>query len=163
MNIDGLGDALIDQLVDQGLVKGVADLYDLTMEQVAVLDRMGEKSAANVIRNIDHSRFLPMPRVISALGIRFVGERTAEMLAEHFGSMDKIEAATIAELQQAPEVGPKVAESISTFFREPQNRLLVERLKKANLSFEYTVRRKKEGPLNGMTFVLTGSLPGMSH
>jgi len=163
MNIDGLGDALIDQLVDQGLVKGVADLYDLTMEQVAVLDRMGEKSAANVIRNIDHSRFLPMPRVISALGIRFVGERTAEMLAEHFGSMDKIEAATIAELQQAPEVGPKVAESISTFFREPQNRLLVERLKKANLSFEYTVRRKKEGPLNGMTFVLTGSLPGMSR
>ena len=92
MNIDGLGDALIDQLVDGGLVKSVADLYDLTAEQLANLDRMGAKSAANVIRNIDRSRFLPMPRVITALGIRFVGERTAELLAEHFGSMEKIAA-----------------------------------------------------------------------
>ncbi len=163
MNIDGLGDALIDQLVDQGMVKGVADLYDLTMEQLADLDRMGEKSAGNVIRNIDHSRFLPMPRVISALGIRFVGERTAELLAEHFGSMEKIETASIDELQQAAEVGPKVAESIYTFFREPQNQQLMERLKKGNLSFEYTVRRKKDGPLSGITFVLTGTLPGMSR
>jgi DNA ligase (NAD+) len=163
MNIDGLGDALIDQLVDSGLIKGVADLYDLTAEQLADLDRMGDKSAANVIRNIDHSRFLPMPRVLTALGIRFVGERTAEFLAEHFGSMEKIEAAAMDELQQATEVGPKVAESIYLFFREPQNQLLVERLKKANLSFEYTVRQKKEGPLTGMTFVLTGTLAGMSR
>ncbi len=163
MNIDGLGDALIDQLVDGGLVTGVADLYDLSVEQLANLDRMGVKSAANVIRNIDRSRFLPMPRVITALGIRFVGERTAELLAEHFGAMEKIEAATIEELQQAEEVGPKVAESIYLFFREPQNRSLVERLKKANLSFEYTVRQSKDGPLNGMIFVLTGALPGMSR
>ena len=85
MNIDGLGDALIDQLVDRGLVKSVADLYDLTVDQLANLERMGPKSAANVIRNIDRSRYLPMPRVITALGIRFVGERTAEFLAEHFG------------------------------------------------------------------------------
>jgi len=163
MNIDGLGDALIDQLVDGGLVKGVADLYDLTAQQIAGLERMGTKSASNVIKNIDHSRYLPMPRVITALGIRFVGERTAELLAEYFGTMEKISTASIEELQQAPEVGPKVAESINLFFREPQNQYLLERLKKAELSFEYTVKQKKDGPLSGMTFVITGILPSMSR
>src|SRR5207248_444068 len=117
MNIDGLGDALIDQLVDMGLISSVADLYDLKADQLAKLDRMGPKSAANIVRNIDRSRFLPMPRVITALGIRFVGERTAELLAEYFGAMEKIATASIEELQQAPEVGPKVAESVYVFFR----------------------------------------------
>jgi DNA ligase (NAD+) len=163
MNIDGLGDALIDQLVDGGLVHGVADLYDLTVEQLTDLDRMGTKSAANIIRNIDRSRFLPMPRVITALGIRFVGERTAELLASYFGSMEKISTATVEELQEAEEVGPKVAESIAAFFREPNNQQLLERLKVANLSFEYTVRQKKEGPLTGLTFVITGTLPRLTR
>jgi DNA ligase (NAD+) len=163
MNIDGLGDALIDQLVDAGLVRGVADLYDLTAERLADLERMGAKSAANVIKNIDRSRYLPMPRVITALGIRFVGERTAELLAEHFGTMEKIGTASIEELQEAAEVGPKVAESIYVFFRETQNQLLVERLKNAHLSFDYTVRQRKDGPLAGMTFVLTGTLPRMTR
>jgi DNA ligase (NAD+) len=163
MNIDGLGDALIDQLVDGELVKGVADIYDLTAQQLAGLERMGAKSASNVIKNIDHSRYLPMPRVITALGIRFVGERTAELLAEHFGTLEKISTASVDELQHAPEVGPKVAESINMFFREPQNQHLLERLKKAELSFEYTVKQKKDGPLSGMTFVITGSLPVMSR
>jgi DNA ligase (NAD+) len=163
MNIDGLGDVLIDQLVDTGLVGGVADLYDLNAEQLADLDRMGAKSASNVIKNIDRSRYLPMPRVITALGIRFVGERTAELLAEHFGTMEKIGTASIEELQEAAEVGPKVAESIYMFFREPQNQLLVERLKNAHLSFDYTVRQRKDGPLTGLTFVLTGTLPRMTR
>lgn len=163
MNIDGLGDALIDQLVDGGLVRSVADIYDLKMEDLQNLERMGPKSAANIIKNIRHSRFLPMPRVISALGIRFVGHRTAELLAEFFGTMEKLEAASLEELQEAPEVGPRVAESIYNFFREQQNRELLERLKKAELSFEYTVRQSKEGPLSGKTFVLTGSLPTMSR
>jgi DNA ligase (NAD+) len=163
MNIDGLGDALIDQLVENGMIQGVADLYDLKLEQLAALDRMGPKSAANVLRNIDRSRFLPMPRVITALGIRFVGERTAELLAEHFGSIDKIAAASVEELQEAREIGPKVAESIFVFFREEHNKHLVERLKTANLSFEHTVKQRKDGPLAGMTFVLTGSLPGMTR
>ncbi len=163
MNIDGLGDALIDQLVDAGLIRGVADLYDLTVEQLADLDRMGAKSASNVFKNIDRSRYLPMPRVITALGIRFVGERTAELLAEHFGTMKKIGTASIEELQEAQEVGPKVAESIYMFFREPQNQMLVERLKKAHLSFDYTVRQSKDGPLTGLTFVLTGTLPRMTR
>jgi DNA ligase (NAD+) len=104
-----------------------------------------------------------MPRVISALGIRFVGERTAELLAEHFGSMEKIATASIEELQQAPEVGPKVAESIFQFFHEPHNQQLLEKLKTANLSFEHTIRRRKGGPLAGMTFVLTGTLPRLSR
>lgn len=163
MNIDGLGDALIDQLVDGGMVKSVADLYDLTARELADLERMGPKSAANVIRNIDRSRYLPMPRVISALGVRFVGERTAQTLAENFGSLDKIAAAGLDELQQAPEVGPKVAESIFAFFREPHNRHLLERLKSARLSFEHTVRKKKSRTLHGLTFVLTGSLPTLTR
>jgi DNA ligase (NAD+) len=101
--------------------------------------------------------------VITALGIRFVGERTAELLAEHFGSMDKIAAASVEELQEAQEVGPKVAESIFAFFREPHNQDLVQRLKAASLVFEHTVRMRREGPLTGMTFVLTGSLPELSR
>jgi DNA ligase (NAD+) len=105
-----------------------------------------------------------MPRVISALGIRFVGERTAELLAEHFGSLDKIAAASVEQLQEAPEVGPKVAASIVAFFREPRNQELLERLKAANLSFEHTVKsKKKEGPLKGLIFVLTGTFPVMSR
>ncbi len=163
MNIDGLGDALIDQLVDSGLVKGVADLYDLTVEQIAGLERMGSKSAANVIRNIDRSRYLPLPRVITALGIRFVGERTAELLAEHYGSMEKIASATVDELQQVTEVGPRVAESIVAFFRDQHNRELLERLKAANVSFEYTVKDRGEGSLSGMIFVLTGTLPTLTR
>ena len=163
MNIDGLGDALIDQMVDSGLVKSVADLYDLTVEQVGNLERMGPKSAANIVRNIDRSRYLPLPRVIGALGIRFVGERTAELLAEQFGSMEKIAQASLDELQQAQEVGPKVAESIFVFFREPHNLELIEKLKAANLSFEYAVRRPQGGPLTGLTFVLTGTLPHLSR
>jgi DNA ligase (NAD+) len=163
MNIDGLGDALIDQLVGAGMVKGIADLYDLTVDHLTNLDRMGPKSAANVIRNIDRSRYLPLPRVISALGIRFVGERTGQFLAEHFGSMEKIATASRDELQAATEVGPKVAESIFVFFREPQNQALVARLKAANLSFEYTVRKRTGGPLAGLTFVITGTLPNLSR
>jgi DNA ligase (NAD+) len=163
MNIDGLGDALIDQLVDNGVVQSVADLYELSLHTVAGLDRMGPKSAANLLKNIDRSRFLPMPRVISALGIRFVGERTAELLAEHFGSMEKISNASIRELQEASEVGPKVAESIFQFFHEHHNQQLLEKLKAANLSFEHSVRRRKGGPLAGMIFVLTGTLSRLSR
>jgi DNA ligase (NAD+) len=163
MNIDGLGDALIDQLVDRGLVTSVADLYDLKAEQIADLERMGPKSATNVIKNIDRSRYLAMPRVIAALGIRFVGERTAEFLAQHFGSLDKIAEASRDELMAAEEVGPKVAESIYTFFHEPRNQELLQRLKAANLSFEYTARKKKDGALGGLTIVLTGTLPTLSR
>jgi DNA ligase (NAD+) len=163
MNIDGMGEALVDQLVDRGIVSGVADLYKLTAEQLIELDRMGPKSAANVIRNIEKSKENPLPRVLTALGIRFVGERTAAFLADHFGSMDAIATADVDQLQQAEEVGPKVAESIYQFFREPRNRDLIERLRSAGLQFTYESKRPKGGPLEGMTFVLTGTLPTLSR
>ena len=163
MNIDGMGEALVDQLVDKGLVKNVADIYSLTTEQLAGLDRMGAKSAGNVIRNIENSKKNPLPRVITALGIRFVGERTAVFLSEAFGSLDAIAAAAIHELQFAEEVGPRVAESIYHFFREPRNQELVDRLRAAGLQFTYVSTRTKTGPLAGLTFVLTGTLPTLSR
>lgn len=164
MNIDGLGDALIDQLVAAGLVKGIADIYDLTQQQLESLERMGAKSAANIIRNIDRSRKLPLPKVIASLGIRFVGERTAQFLAEHFGSLDRIAESSREDLQGANEVGPKVAESIFAFFREPQNQALVARLKAAGLTFDHVVLpRVGAGLLEGFTFVLTGTLPTLSR
>ncbi len=163
MNIDGMGDVLVDQLVDRGIVQSVADIYDLTLAQLVSLERMGAKSAGNVIRNIEKSKQNPLPRVLTALGIRFVGERTAVFLAEAFGSLDKIAAASVEELQRADEVGPKVAESICQFFREPHNQELIDRLRAAGLQFEYAVKRKKGGPLAGLTFVLTGTLPNLSR
>ena len=163
MNIDGLGDALVDQLVDRKIVKSVADLYDLTAETLVDLERMGKKSAANVIRNIENSKKAPLPRVLTALGIRFVGERTAVFLAETFGSMDRLMEAGKEELQEAEEVGPKVAEAVADFFHEPHNRELVERLRAAGLQFAYHTKRAKAGPLQGLTFVLTGTLPNLSR
>jgi DNA ligase (NAD+) len=163
MNIDGVGDALVDQLVDRGMVTSVADLYDLTVEKLLNLERMGEKSAGNIIRNIENSKKNSLPRALNALGIRFVGERTAVFLAEAFGSMDRIAAAELEELQEAEEVGPKVAESIFQFFREPRNQELVDRLRAAGLRFEYQSTRPKAGPLKGLTFVLTGTLPNLSR
>jgi DNA ligase (NAD+) len=163
MNIDGMGDSLVDQLVDKGLLKSVADIYDLTAEKLASLERMGKKSAANVIRNIENSKTNPMPRVINALGIPFVGERTAVLLAEAFGSLDAIAQANADMLQRAEEVGPKVAGSIVSFFGEPRNRELLERLRAAGLQFTYESTRPTGGPLEGRTFVLTGTLPRLSR
>src|ERR1022692_468811 len=116
MNIDGVGEALVDQLVDRGMVESVADLYSLTLEKLMTLERMGTKSAGNILRNIENSKKNPHPRVLTALGIRFVGERTAVFLAEAFGSMDVIAGAGLEDLQRAEEVGPKVAESIFSSF-----------------------------------------------
>jgi DNA ligase (NAD+) len=144
-------------------VKSVADLYSVTEEQLLSLERMGKKSAANVLRNIENSKRNPMPRVISALGMRFVGERTAVFLSEAFGSIDAIAGATADELERAEEVGPKVAESVYRFFREPHNRELVDRLRAARLQFTYQSTRPRGGPLDGMTFVLTGTLPTLSR
>jgi DNA ligase (NAD+) len=163
MNIDGMGDALIDQLVDRGLVKSVSDIYNLTLEQLVDLERMGKKSAENVLRNIEKSRRNPLSRLLVGLGIRFVGVRTAVLLAEAFGSLDAIAEADVETLQQAEEVGPKVAESIHEFFREPRNRELVERLRAAGLKFDHPKKIKKAGPFHGMTFVLTGTLASMTR
>lgn len=163
MDIDGLGDVLVDQLVDRGLVRNVADIYRLTPDQLAGLERMGKKSAEKLLRNIEESRQKPLARILNGLSIPFVGERTAQILAETFGSLDAIAGADMDLLQQAEEVGPKVAHSIHQFFAEKRNRELVERLRQEGLLFHCEVRKKETGPLEGKTFVLTGALPGMSR
>lgn len=163
MNIDGLGEALVDQLVERKMVKNIADLYDLTEDQLMELERMGRKSAANIITNINRSRRNPLTRVISAMGIRFVGERTSQILAETFGSLDKLSMATREQLQAAQEVGPRVAEAIYQFFREPHNQELLDRLRAAGLQFECSTKEKGSGPLKGLSFVLTGSLVGLTR
>jgi DNA ligase (NAD+) len=157
MNIDGMGDALVNQLTDRGLVKNVADIYKLTKADLLSLERMGDKSAQNILGEIDNSKTLPLERVIYGLGIRMVGERTAQFLAEHFGSMEALETATVEELQNVNEVGPRIAESIVEFFSIAANRKLVGRLREAGLTL--TGKRKERGTkLAGKTFVLTGTL-----
>jgi DNA ligase (NAD+) len=157
MNIDGLGDALVNQLTERGLVKNVADLYKLTKDDLLKLERMGEKSADNVLIEIAASKKLPLERVIYGLGMRFVGERTAQFLAEHFGSLDAIMNASAEELEEVNEVGPRIAESIVEFFADEHNRKLVSDLRKAGLTF--TGQKKEKGTkLAGKTFVLTGTL-----
>ncbi len=157
MNIDGMGDALVNQLTDRELVKNVADIYKLRKEDLLSLERMGDKSADNVLREIAASKKLPLERVIYGLGIRFVGERTAQFLAEDFGSMDALMKASEAELQDVNEVGPRIAKSIAEFFQEPKNRELVKRLGEAGLTF--SGKKKERGTkLAGKTFVLTGTL-----
>jgi DNA ligase (NAD+) len=157
MNIDGMGEALVNQLSDRGLVKDVADIYKLTKADLLSLERMGDKSAQNVLDEIEASKKLPLERVIYGLGMRFVGERTAQFLAEHFGSMDALMNASEEELQQVNEVGPRIAQSIAEFFQEKKNRELVEELRKAGLTFTGT-RKERGTKLAGKTFVLTGTL-----
>ena len=157
MDIDGLGEALVNQLTTSGLVKNVADLYRLTKDELLKLERMGEKSAENVLKEIADSKTLPLERVIYGLGIRFVGERTAQFLAEHFGSLDAIMNASAEELEEVNEVGPRIAESIVEFFADEHNRKLVEDLRDAKLTFSGQ-KKEKGTKLAGKTFVLTGTL-----
>ncbi|MDQ6760923.1 MAG: NAD-dependent DNA ligase LigA, partial [Acidobacteriota bacterium] len=163
MDIDGVGSALVDQLVDRALVRSVGHLYSLTLDQLLSLERMGQKSAQKILANIEASRARPLPRVLNGLGIPFVGERTGQILAETFGSLDTISAAGMDELQTAEEVGPKVAHSITQFFAEPRNRELVDRLRAAGLQFTHQRVHRKGGLLDGLTFVLTGTLQDLTR
>lgn len=164
MGIDGLGEALVDQLVDRGLVKDAADLYALTQDQLAALERMGKKSAANLISEIEGSKKVDLARVIFAVGIPFVGERTAQLLAEHFGSFERLAKASEVELEQVHEIGPKTAQGIVEFFAEERNRKLIEKLRAAGVRMEQEKAVKKgPQPLAGKQFVLTGTLPHYSR
>ena len=157
MNIDGMGESLVTQLIERGLVKNVADIYDLTKKDLLSLERFADKSAQNILDEIEKSKSLPLERVIYGLGIRMVGERTAQFLAEHFGSMDALMNASQEELESVNEVGPRIAESIREFFDEPRNRDLVNRLRDSGLTF--TGKKRERGTrLAGKTFVLTGTL-----
>jgi DNA ligase (NAD+) len=163
MNIDGLGDKIVDQLVDKGLAKDVADLYALKEDEVAGLERMAEKSAQNLLEEIEASKKNSLARLIYALGIQFVGERTGQLLAEHFSSLEELAAAKEEELEEVPEVGPKVAASIVEFFSEPANRQLIKKLRKAGVHPTAEKRVVKSQKLAGKSFVFTGSLANRSR
>lgn len=166
MDIDGLGDKLVDQLIDGGLVRVLPDVYRLTIAAVAALDRMAEKSARNLIDALEKSKQATLPRFLFALGIRHVGERTARDLAAHFHSLDRVMTASVDQLLEVPDVGPAVAESIHTFFREAHNRDVVAQLRAEGVRWPEAAA--DDGPatpqtLAGKTFVLTGTLPTLSR
>ncbi|HEV7968597.1 MAG TPA: NAD-dependent DNA ligase LigA [Candidatus Acidoferrales bacterium] len=163
MNIDGLGEKIVDQLVDKGLVKDFADLYELKVDEVAALDRMAEKSAQNLIDEIAASKGNSLARLMYALGMRFVGERTGQLLAEHFGSLPKLAEASVEELEEVGEVGPKVAQSIADFFSEQANRKLMERLKEEGLKLTEKRAAPEDTRFAGKTFVFTGALARRSR
>jgi DNA ligase (NAD+) len=163
MNIDGLGEKVVDQLIEKDLVHDVADLYRLKLEPVAALERMAEKSAQNLLDEIEASKKNSLARLVYALGIRFVGERTAQLLAAHFGSLEAIRDASEEQLTDVTEVGPKVAASIKEFFSEKANRDLIKRLREAGLKPKEEKLAVKDKRLEGKTFVFTGSLERRSR
>ncbi len=164
MDIEGLGEKLIEQLVDAGLLKNPADIYRLRQEQLAGLERMGQKSADNVLRAIEKSKRTTLPRFLYALGIREVGEATANNLAQHFKSLETIQNASLEELQQVPDVGPVVAEHIYHFFRNPKNQRVIEDLLAQGIHWpEIPDDAHRPQPLAGENIVLTGSLQSMSR
>jgi DNA ligase (NAD+) len=165
MKIDGLGERLVDQLVEKGLVRDVSGLYELTQDQLENLERMGPKSAENLLKEIIASRSLEFWRLLFGLGIRHVGERTAQILAKRFKSIDELEQASQEDLEQVHEVGPKLAESIYKFLKQPENRELIERLRAAGLPMESDAVEEERAKqvFAGKTFVLTGTLDGMTR
>jgi len=163
MDIEHLGEAVVEQLVERGLVRDFADLYRLTVAQLAELERLAEKSATNLVNAITGSRTRGLARVLYALGIRFVGERAAGLLAEHFGAIDRMVAATIEEVSEIHGIGPRIAESVRLFFDQPANQKAVEHLREVGVVLEESSRPVGPKPLAGKTFVLTGALDQMSR
>jgi DNA ligase (NAD+) len=164
LDIEGLGDKIVEQLVEQDLVKSPADLYTITLEQLSGLERMGEKSAAKLVQAIKKSKDTTLPRFLFALGIRDVGEATALELAQHFGKLEKLLDASIDEIQQVQDVGPIVAAHVAAFLASPDHRKVIARLQEEGVAWADVTRPSVEGqPFAGMTFVITGTLDSMSR
>jgi DNA ligase (NAD+) len=165
LDIEGLGEKIVDQLVDTGLVASLPDVYALTKETVEGLDRMAEKSAANLVANIEASKKTTLARFLYGLGIRHVGETTAKDLARHFGGIERLRRVELTQLLEVPDVGPIVAESIHAFFAEPHNQQVIDALLKAGFEWPENagVAEAVQSPLSGKTFVLTGTLPTLSR
>jgi DNA ligase (NAD+) len=163
MDIEGLGVVLVHQLVESELVLDFADLYHLTLEQLVELERMGEKSAQNLLRQIERSKDRELRRLLFGLAIRFVGERAAMLLARHFRSLDALGAATVDEIDALYEIGPTVAESVHDWFQSPANRRLVERLKEAGVRTDEPASEETSQAFRGLQIVLTGGLASMTR
>ena len=166
MNIEGLGESLVDQLVTAGLVHDYADLYDLTVERLAELDRMGTKSAANLVAEIDQSRRADLWRVLHGIGIRHVGEGGARAIARAFVSMAAVRGSSVEQLGSVPDIGPIVARSVRGFFDEPANATLLDRLVRAGVRMEDEAPAEPSAAsrkLAGQTFVITGTLAAMTR
>jgi DNA ligase (NAD+) len=164
MDIEGLGDKLVEQMVDAGVIRTLPDLYRLGLASLTALERMADKSAQNVLAALEKSKRATLPRFLYGLGIRHVGEATARDLARHFGKMDTIMDASVEQLLEVPDVGPVVAESIHTFFAQPHNREVVEQLRACGVSWpEGEPQARAPKPLAGKTVVLTGTLPTLSR
>jgi DNA ligase (NAD+) len=165
MNIEGMGEMLVGQLCEKGLISSYADIYALDAQTLESLDRMGKKSAAKVLSELEKSKSNEVWRLLYGLGIRHVGERGAQVLADHFGSVDEIERASLDELQQVREIGPVLAASVRSWFDEPANRDLIEAFRRAGLKLTGERKAPPSGPqpLAGKTFVITGEISGMSR
>jgi DNA ligase (NAD+) len=165
MDVDGLGERLVEQLIGSGRIATAADLYTLTVAEIAELERMGPKSAANLVAALDRSKQTILPRFLYALGIRDVGEATALALAEHFGDLDPLQAATCEEIQQVRDVGPVVAAHVREFFDEERNRRVIQNLRAAGVRWPVIKRAAAAaaGPLTGQVVVITGTLVTMSR
>jgi DNA ligase (NAD+) len=163
MDIEHLGEAVVEQVVERGLVRDFGDLYRLTVAQVAGLERLAEKSATNLVNAIAGSRARGLARVLYALGIRFVGERAARLLADHFGAIDRVAAASAKEIAEIHGIGPRIAESVRLFFDQPANQKVVDHLREVGVVLEEAARPTGPKPLAGKTFVLTGALDAMSR
>jgi DNA ligase (NAD+) len=165
LDIEGLGDKLVEQLVEREMVRSPADLYDLTVERLADLERMGEKSAANLVATIAGSRDTTLPRLLYGLGIREVGEATALALAQHFGTLERLMAADQAQIEEVPDVGPVVAAHVAAFFASDDHARVIKALRDKGLKWPEIERKPatEPPPLAGRTFVLTGTLPGMTR
>jgi DNA ligase (NAD+) len=167
LDIEGLGDKLIEQLVDQKRLEGPSDIYALTQDTLSALERMGEKSAANLMASIDRSRRTTLPRLLHGLGIPGVGESTARALAEHFGSLEALQRASAAEVEEVPDVGPVIAADVQAFFADPRHSREIEQLRKRGVEWPEgppaTARSPVAAPLAGVTVVLTGTLTGSTR
>jgi DNA ligase (NAD+) len=165
MNIEGMGESLVGQLCESGLVHSYADIYQLDARQLESLERMGKKSAAKVLAEIEKSKSNEVWRLLYGLGIRHVGERGAQVLADHFGSVDEIQHATLEQLQQVREIGPVLAASVRSFFDQPGNRALIEGFRAGGVKLAGPKKVAPAGPqpLAGKTYVITGELAGITR
>ena len=162
MNIEGLGEAVVNQLTERGLVSNLADIYSLDEAALLSLDLVKHKKAQSLLQQVERSKQAPLDRLLLGLGIRFVGERTAQFLADAFGSMDRVMEASAEDLERVQEIGPRISAAILEFFAVPGNRELVEKLRAAGLNFA-AEKKKVSSRLNGLTFVLTGTLPSLTR